>query len=73
MIAQTKSKMASQQLDHTIFLVGWGVDKATGMNHWIVRNSYGDDWGMNGDFHVRRGHNDFGIEDELSAYEVVLL
>jgi len=54
-------------------LVGWGVDKKTQMPYWIARNSYGDEWGLNGDFHVRRGYNDFGIEDELSGYEVDLL
>jgi hypothetical protein len=28
---------------------------------------------MNGDFHVRRGFDDFGIESELSAYDVELI
>ena len=43
------------------------------MPYWIVRNSYGDKWGMHGDFLVRRGHNDWGIESELSGYDVELL
>ena len=40
---------------------------------WIVRNSYGDSWGMNGDFYVKRGNDDFGIESEISAYHVSLI
>jgi hypothetical protein len=28
---------------------------------------------MNGDFYVRRGFDDFGIESELSAYDVELI
>ena len=40
---------------------------------WIVRNSYGSQWGSDGDFYVRRGQNDYGIEDELSGYEVELI
>lgn len=71
--AFVSSKMADQPLDHTIFLVGWGYDEKTEMPYWIVRNSYGDKWGMNGDFLVRRGHDDFGIESELSGYEVELI
>jgi cathepsin F len=55
-------------LDHSIFLVGWGYDEDLQMPYWIVRNSYGDGWGMNGDFHVRRGNDDFGIESELTGY-----
>lgn len=72
-MAQTYTKMAEQALDHTIFIIGWGIDKDTNENYWIVRNSYGDKWGMRGDFHVRRGFNDYGIESELSGYNVELM
>ena len=65
--------MADQPLDHTIFLVGWGYDKEHSLPYWIVRNSYGDKWGMRGDFFVRRGHDDYGIESELSGYQVSLM
>lgn len=64
--------MAYQQLDHTIFVLGWGYDKNTDEEYWIARNSYGDEWGIGGDFLVKRGANDFGIESELSAFEVEL-
>ena len=72
-LAQSQSQMAHQALDHTIFLVGWGVDKEKNTSYWIVRNSYGDSWGMRGDFHVRRGRDDFGVESELSAYQLELV
>ena len=65
--------MATQELNHTIFLVGWGKDETSGMVYWIVRNSYGDEWGMNGDFYVKMGNDDFGIESEISGYNVKLL
>lgn len=72
-LAQAKSKMATQELNHTILVVGWGYDEQKKMPYWIARNSYGDHWGMSGDFHVRMGKNDYGIESELSGYNVVLL
>ena len=72
-VAQSQAQMAYQELDHTIFVLGWGVDADTGTKYWIVRNSYGDHWGMNGDFHVKRGNNDYGIESELSGYNVELI
>lgn len=52
--AQANLKMAHQPLDHSIYIVGWGHDAEKNMPYWIIRNSYGDQWGMNGDFLVRR-------------------
>ena len=64
--------IAWMNLNHSVVIVGWGVDPKTLTKYWIVRNSYGQKWGMNGDFWVRRGENDFGIESETTAYDVRL-
>ena len=55
--------IAWMNLNHSVVITGWGVDAKTGTKYWVVRNSYGDKWGMNGDFLVRRGENDFGISE----------
>ena len=57
-------------LDHSIVILGWKIDALTNTPIWICRNSYGDKWGMNGDFYVRRGQNDFDIESEVESYTV---
>jgi len=64
--------IANQNLDHSVMIMGWGVSPQ-GMDVWIVRNTFGQNWGEKGDFYIRRGQNDFGIESEVSAYEPVLL
>ena len=64
--------IAWMNLNHSVVITGWGVDPKTGTKYWIVRNSYGEKWGMNGDFWVRRGENDFGIESETTGYDVRL-
>lgn len=46
-----------QNLNHSVTIIGWGVDPASGTKFWIVRNSYGSSWGDNGDFLVERGSN----------------
>ena len=58
--------------NHTVMLVGWGVDKETGEKYWIVRNSYGPFWGDKGDFKLKRGTNDFGMEANQMAFEPIL-
>lgn len=65
--------IATQNLDHSIALLGWGKDEKSGANVWIARNSFGSNWGERGDFYIRRGQNDFGIESEVSAYTVTAL
>lgn len=70
--ATSTVKMAHQPLDHSIYIVGWGFDKEKNIPYWIIRNSYGDKWGMNGDFLVRRGQDDYGVESEITAFDVEL-
>ena len=64
------SGAAWTNLNHSVLIVGWGVDDTNGNKYWILRNSYGSNWGNKGDFMVRRGSDDFGIESEQIAFEV---
>lgn len=42
-----------QQTDyHAIVIIGWGKDKIRNREYWILRNSWGSDWGDNGYFKV---------------------
>lgn len=33
---------------HAVLAVGYGSDEATGLDYYLVRNSFGADWGDNG-------------------------
>jgi len=50
---------------HAIKMVGWGVDSSTKQDYWIVYNSWGTSWGMNGLFWILRGVDECGIESNV--------
>jgi cathepsin B len=47
---------------HAIKIVGWGTDADSKQDYWIVANSWGTTWGINGFFWIQRGTDMCGIE-----------
>jgi cathepsin F len=55
-----------KSLDHGILIVGWGVETDIldeKMPYWIVKNSWGADWGESGYLKLERGTGECGLNE----------
>ncbi|KAJ7326862.1 hypothetical protein JRQ81_016621 [Phrynocephalus forsythii] len=56
---------SSGEANHAVIITGY--DTTGSIPYWIVRNSWGRTWGIDGYAHIKIGSNICGIADEVSA------
>lgn len=60
----------NSELNHSVLAVGYGSD-GRGKDYWIIKNSYGPEWGEKGYMRLARNrHNHCGVATE-ACYPIV--
>uniref|UniRef100_A0A0D9XC97 Cathepsin propeptide inhibitor domain-containing protein n=1 Tax=Leersia perrieri TaxID=77586 RepID=A0A0D9XC97_9ORYZ len=55
-----------QNLNHAVTVVGYGVDAAGGGEYWLIKNSWGMQWGEQGYMRLQKGQGACGIVSTLA-------
>lgn len=60
------------KVDHSNLCVGWG-ETENGDKYWIIQNTWGKDWGLNGYVWFKKGDDVAGIESIAVFADPVIL
>jgi cathepsin C len=59
-----------EKTNHAVTAVGYGEED--GEKYWVIKNSWGDSWGEDGYFKMKRGTDDVAVESMSVAAKIVL-
>ncbi|MFS7991225.1 putative cathepsin H [Helianthus anomalus] len=58
---------STMDVNHAVVAVGYGVEN--GIPYWLLKNSWGPEWGLNGYFKMERGKNMCGMQVNYLPHE----
>ena len=65
---KSSSQCPTSGINHAVTMVGYGNENGT--DYWIVKNSWGINWGENGYFRIKRGSGTCGVNCYITTAKV---
>jgi len=62
-VYQVPEGVSRFQGGHALTVIGWGKDKESGQEYWIVENTWGPEWGINGYAHIAIGQKQLYLDE----------
>jgi len=62
------SQCSTSQVDLGIAVVGYGIDSTSGMDYWLLKNAWGESWGMEGFMWLARNEGNMCGVATLASY-----
>lgn len=60
-----------ERISHAVVAIGYDTDEKTGLDYWIIKNSYGTSWGDGGYGKLARNKNNHCGISNLASYPIV--
>ena len=64
------SECPASGINHAVTMVGYGHDDTVNKDYWIIKNSWGENWGEDGYFRIKRGSGTCGINNYITTATV---